>query len=120
MSTEFYWVALALVTIVSSARISRLATFDAFPPALWVRRKYLAATDSHPDWGLLALCGYCFSFWSTALIVGTGYLAHVYGHPPDDLSGWALAWWLINGTLAASYAAAVFMKRDGDDSEGAL
>lgn len=117
VSSEFYWIVVALVVITASARLSRLVTFDAFPPALWLRRKYLARADN--DWGLLAICGYCFSFWATALIVALGDLAGVFDGKPV-VSWFTVAWWFAFGILGASYLAAMLMKRDGDDSEGAI
>lgn len=103
MSTEFYWIAVAVITIVSSARLTRLLTVDEFPPTKWLRNKYHAAVGD--DWGLLMFCGYCASFWITAGIA---------------LWGWAVdfdePWFLVNGILAASYLAAMTMARDGDEA----
>lgn len=117
MSTEFYWVAVVVTTILSTARLTRLAVYDKFPPVQWVRDKYLDATDGS-GWGLLALCGYCMSFWVTALVVLWGGAAHVYGHPPNPSGNYAsLAWWTVNGIFAMSYLAATYIANDGDDSE---
>lgn len=102
MST-FEWVAVAIVTILSSARLTRLLTIDKFPPIKWVRDKYEARTDGS-DWQLLTMCGYCMSFWTTLAVVLWGWL-----------SGFHEAWWVVNSILAAAYAAAVFMAHDGDD-----
>lgn len=115
MSVEFYWVAVALVTIVSASRLIRLAIRDDFPPVAWVRDKFIDTFDRTPrrrQWQLLAFCPYCASFWITGFVVVWGLLGHVYGHPPngDDLS--ALIWWGVNGTLAASYAASILMVHD--------
>lgn len=113
----FYWIAVAVVVVTASSRLTRVVTFDHFPPALWLRRRWLARHDS--DWGLLAVCGYCFSFWGTALVVSLGDLAGVFdGKPVVDW--FTPVWWLGFGTLGASYLAAMLMKRDGDDSEGAI
>lgn len=103
MSAEFYWIAVAVVTVVSASRITRLLTFDKFPPIVWLRDKYADATDG-TGWQLLAFCAYCASFWVTAVIVLWGWL-----------TDWQTAWWLVNGISAASYLAAVFMVHDGDD-----
>lgn len=113
MNAEFYWVAVVLTTIVSASRLTRLATFDEFPPVRWLRNKYAEATDGG-GWQLLAFCPYCAGFWITGLVVGWGMLAHVYGHPPNDSLA-AQVWWVINGVLAASYLAAILMVHDGDD-----
>ena len=122
MSIEFYWVAVALTTIVSAARLTRLATVDKFPPVKAIRTWYENKTDGS-DWQWLTLCGYCFSFWATALIVGWGYLSGVYGADPLAVEGVSEVrvdyniWWAFNATFAASYLAAVFMARDGSEGE---
>lgn len=118
MSTEFYWIAVAAVTVLSAARLTRLAVYDDFPPVKWLRNKYTESNDGS-DWSLLALCGFCASFWITALVVVTGLLADVYGdanEPVGDDAPWFLLWWIVNGTFAASYLAASYVARDGDDS----
>lgn len=106
--TEFEWVAVALVTIASAARITRLLTFDHFPPVKWLRTKYVVRTDGS-DWQMLALCGYCASFWVAAAVVAWGVL-----------TDFQPAWWIVNGVFAASYLAAILMSYDGDDSEGGI
>lgn len=118
MNNTLYWIAVAAVTIISSARLTRLAVYDDFPPVKWVRNKYQDRTDN-TDWQLLALCGYCASFWITAFVVVTGYFADVYG-PGDgnpERDGLFLAWWFLMGILSTSYLAAWFVANDGDDSE---
>lgn len=101
--TPFFWIAVALVVITSSARLTRLVTFDHLPPVKWLREKYAARTDGS-DWQLLAYCGYCASFWVTLIVVGWGYL-----------TDWQTAWWIVNGIFGASYLAAILMSRDGDE-----
>lgn len=114
MSNEFYLIAVAATTILAAARLTRLAVYDDFPPVRFVRDIYKVYTEES-DWSLLAMCGYCFSFWATLLVVLTGhFLGHVYGHPPNDVAG--LVWWIACGSLAASYLAAMFVANDGDGS----
>jgi hypothetical protein len=115
VSTEFYWLAVVITTIVSAARITRLATVDKFPPTAWVRHRYVAATVDN-DWKWLVLCGYCFSFWATGAVLVWGLLAHVYGHPPNG-DGAAQVWWAVNGIFAVSYLAGILMANDGDDGD---
>lgn len=106
---SLYWAAVALVTITSAARITRLVTVDKFPPIKWARDKFEDATDGS-GWQMLTLCGYCFSFWAALAVVLSGYY-----------SDWHELWWLINGTFGASYLAAILMAFDGDtndDSDG--
>lgn len=117
MSPEFYWIAVAVVTVLSAARLTRLATWDKFPPVLAVRNAYADWTDKterRRGWQVLAFCGYCFSFWATLAVVVWASLAGVLDGESNE---WTRAWWIGNGILAASYAAAVFMANDGDDGE---
>lgn len=102
----FYWVMIAAVTITSASRLTRLLTFDKFPPVQWLRFKYADLTDGS-GWQLLAFCGYCASFWATAAVVAWGYLVE-----------FDTAWWLVNGTLGGSYLAAILMAFDGDGDDG--
>lgn len=101
----FYWIAVAAVAITSSARLTRLATYDHLPPVKWLRNKYADLTDGS-DWQLLAFCGYCASFWITAAVALWGYFTDF--HEP---------WWVINGIFGASYLAAILMAHDGDDGD---
>lgn len=103
--TEFEWVAVAIVFVTSTARITRLITWDHYPPSIWLRIKWDTITHDGP-WSLLAHCGYCFSFWAGAAVLAWGYF-----------TDWQTAWWLVNGALGGSYLAAILMANDGDDSE---
>ena len=101
--TNFEWIAVAVVTVMSAARLTRLATFDSFPPVAWLRDKYADATDG-TKWQILAFCPYCASFWITLAVVLSGYYSDFHE-----------AWWLINSILGASYLAAIVQVHDGDD-----
>lgn len=101
--SNFEWVAVAIVTIVSSARITRLVVWDSYPPSVWLRSKWDALTKDG-DWSLLAHCGYCFGMYAAGFTVLTGYF-----------SDWHPIWWIFNGWLTASYGAAIVMSYDGDD-----
>lgn len=101
--SPYEWVAVALVTITSASRITRLATYDAFPPVMWIRNQWDRLTKDG-TWSLLAHCGYCASFWITLGVVGAGVL-----------SDWHEAWWFVNGVFGASYLAAILMANDGED-----
>src|SRR6478735_12639597 len=104
MSTEFYWIALALVLITSTARLTRLITWDHFPPIKWLRDKYADWTDGS-SWQLLGFCGYCASFWLLLIVVALGVWAGAFTPVESfsDLNNWALAWWLVNLVFGFSY-----------------
>lgn len=125
MNVEFYWVAFAVVTIMSSARLTRLATWDHFPPVKAMREKFAEwtdTTDRRRGWQILAYCGYCFSFWATLVVVlwadAAGVLdgETVWGSSGDTAQP---IWWIVNGVLGGSYLAAIVMANDGDDGEAA-
>lgn len=117
MSTEFYWVAVTLTTIISASRFTRLATVDKFPPVKAMRDWYEEKTDGS-GWQWLTLCGYCFSFWATWPIVMWGLFAGVYSSDYPQVTPVAgVVWWIFNGIMAATYLAGVFMAYDGSDGE---
>lgn len=112
---EFYWIAVVLATVMGASRLTRLATWDKFPPVVWLRDKYAEATDGN-GWQLLAFCGYCASFWITTIVVMWGWFAGVYDGAFDDTTA-EKVWWLLYFILGASYAAAIVMANDGDDGD---
>jgi hypothetical protein len=114
MNTEFYWIAVAAVTVISAARITRLLSVDKFPPIKYLRDWYENATDGS-DWSLLTICVYCMSFWVTLGVTLWGLLAHVYGHPPNQVSG--NVWWAVNGIFAAAYLAGLFVALDKGEGD---
>lgn len=104
---QFYWIAVAVVTVVSASRITRLLTYDDFPPIKYLREKYQDATDGRLiGWQPLSYCPYCLSPYVTALVVLWGWL-----------TDWQTAWWVFNGISAASYLAAILMVLDADEDE---
>jgi hypothetical protein len=108
MST-FHQIAIAIIIVISSARLTRIGVYDGFPPVKWVRDKVFDWTDKNDrrrGWQAITWCSYCFSFWPTLVVVLSGYY-----------SNWHLAWWIINGSLAASYLAAIFVVKDREPSD---
>jgi hypothetical protein len=105
-----FWVAVAVVTVMSAARLTRLVTQDVYPPAKRAREAYIRrvihANSRHPrvdvDWSELVRCPYCAAPYITAAVVAWG-----------ALTDWHTPWWVVNGVLAAAYAAAIVVERDG-------
>ena len=97
---ELATVAAASVGVVAAARLTRLVTKDHWPPMSWARRKYVELT-ADSEWSVLAECPFCVAPYVVAA----------------DLA-WALRsdlgkqWWVVNGWLAASYAASWIVVRD--------
>lgn len=115
MSPEFYWIAVVATTILSAARLARLAVIDKFPPVKRVREWYETKTDGS-DWQWLTMCAFCMAPWVMIFVLGTGLSAGVYGPSPDTFGLDNLdftIWWLFNGWLAMSYLAASYVARDG-------
>lgn len=110
MSTEFYWIAIAFVTVLSAARLTRLAVADDFPPVKFFRDRiydFLDRTDRRRQWQIITWCGYCAAFWLTAPVVAWGYL-----------TDWQTAWWLFNGAMGGSYIASLIVVNDKDEHVG--
>lgn len=99
------WIAATIVIVLSSARITRLLTYDKFPPIWWLRTKYEDLTDGS-GWQRIAYCPYCMSFWVTAAVLLSGYY-----------TDWHRAWWLTNAVFGLSYVSAMIMVHDGDDED---
>jgi hypothetical protein len=97
---ELVVAAAASVGVVAAARLTRLVTKDHWPPMSWARRKYVEMTKG-TEWSVLAECPFCVAPYVVAA----------------DLT-WALRsdldkkWWVVNGWLAASYAASWIVVRD--------
>jgi hypothetical protein len=101
--TTFEWVAVAVVAVTSAARITRLVTWDKYPPSMWFRNLWRKVTKDG-DWSILVECGYCFGVWAAGGVVLWGYLVD-----------FDTAWFLFNGWMGASYLAAIMVAFDGDD-----
>jgi hypothetical protein len=92
--------AAASVGVVAAARLTRLVTKDHWPPMAYVRNKYVELTEG-TEWSVLAECPFCVAPYVVAA----------------DLA-WAMQsqldtkWWVVNGWLAASYAASLIVVRD--------
>jgi len=97
------WILVGLMTLVSSARITRLVVFDTWPPVQWVRDTWDRFTATS-GWNPLLHCPACFSVWAATGVVLWGYF-----------TDWGTPWWIINGVLAAAYAAQYVVVYDGLD-----
>lgn len=113
--TDLHWLAFAVVTVLSGARLTRLLTHDSFPPAVWLRDKWFDLTDRNDSlrkWQVLFFCPYCMSFWATGSVLLWGWWAMTSASGDHQT-----AWWLINGALGLAYVSAIMVVFDGDDSE---
>lgn len=93
---------LAMVTgVLASARLTRLAVQDDYPPVVWARARWRHLTHDG-GWAELVDCIYCAAPWVTLPVLLAGWLS--------DLGP---AWWLVCGWLAASYLASIVVAYDG-------
>lgn len=101
--TEIQWVFIALVTIFAGARWGRLLAFDHWPP-VEALRDFWDRHTARSGWNLLLHCAFCIPVWTVAAVVLAGYF-----------TSWHTIWWLVNGTMAAAYAASYVLIFDGSD-----
>ncbi len=105
----WYLVAAAVVAVLGVGRLTRVLTYDSFPPAAWVRDKWSAVTKDG-DWAILARCFWCASPWIMAVSllwfwVGTNVV-------------WVgVAWWVFWGWLGLAYLSAMVIARDDPHDE---
>lgn len=100
-------VILALATAAFGVgRLSRILTYDAYPPAMWLRRKWLdltrnRETNDNGPWGKLAICQWCATPWIMAICIAWGWFSSLH---------WS--WWVFWGWLALTYVASIIIARD--------
>ena len=97
-------VAVVLVLALGVGRLSRVITYDDFPPAVRVRIWWATLTKDGP-WAKLAMCQWCFTPWLMLFAIGWFFLGFV-------VLWIAWAWWIFWGWLAVSYLASLIIRRD--------
>ena len=97
------------------ARLTRLATSDAYPPAVWVRIKWLNLTRNG-KWSPLLTCPFCFAPYVALADLLWAVWAEPWSPNYDawSIHGW---WWFANTWLAVSYVAAMIVVRDEPPEE---
>ena len=104
-----------LIGTVAVARFTRLATSDAYPPAVWLRLKWLNLTRNG-KWSPLLTCPFCFAPYAAAADLAWAYSVDLTTWADLWSAGWW--WWAVNVWLAVSYAAAMIVVRDEPPEEG--
>jgi hypothetical protein len=102
-----------LIGSLAVARATRLITSDAYPPAVWLRTRWVNLTGSRSrlqDWAPLAECPFCFAPYAAAVDLAWLLCSGAAGDP--DIASWGGWWWIINAWAAVSYAAAMIVVRD--------
>lgn len=98
-----------LVLIIGVGRITRLITYDAFPPSIWWRITWAGWTalpnGENGPWTKLFTCFWCLSPWLTLLGGAAFFLTFA--------AVWfAWVWWLFLSWMALSYLVAMLVARD--------
>lgn len=83
------WVVAFLVLSIGVARLGRLITYDDYPPAEWLRLKWLTLVGD--KWGKLMTCPWCMNPYLVAVGMAWGYASDLH---------WT--WWAFWGWLAIS------------------
>lgn len=98
-------VAAAIVGVLACGRMVRLITADKWPPVVAFRIWWDSKTerDDGEGWNLLFHCLWCLAPWVVAADLAWALLS--------DLQ---VAWWIVNGWLAASYATSWVVYHDED------
>jgi hypothetical protein len=109
-----WWVLIPaiIVAVIGVGRLTRVITYDDFPPAVAFRIWWSRITKDGP-WAKLVHCAWCLSPWIMAIAVGW-YLIGAF------FASWLLiAWWIFWGWLTLSYLAAqyVFFDEGKPDAE---
>lgn len=98
-------VAAVLVAVVGVGRVTRLVTFDDYPPTVAIRSWWNRITTGN-GWGKLLYCLWCFSPWAMLVCLGWFFAGLFWVQ-------WLLiAWWIFWGWMALSYLAAILVRRD--------
>jgi hypothetical protein len=101
-----WWQAIlaVIVGVVGAARLTRVVTYDDFPPAMWWRIKWAEITHDGP-WAKLFTCSWCLAWYIVLVMMGTFLLTFVWV--------WAAwLWWIFWGSLAMAYLASMWVYWD--------
>lgn len=91
---------IGLVAILGTARLTRLGTEDSFPPAAWLRDKWISTFNSS-KWADLAVCGFCQGTWWALATVATGWFTDFH-----------IIWLLFYTWMSLAYVAPMIVARD--------
>jgi hypothetical protein len=103
-------IAAVAVAVLGVGRFVRVAIYDAFPPAVWLRIQWDTLTDSPrrprlQSWNKLMHCPWCLTPWVMLACIGWFFAGL-------EVAWIAWVWWLFWGWLALSYVATMIYLRD--------
>lgn len=99
--------------VVAAARATRLVTSDKYPPAMWVRARWIRLTNDGP-WAALVECPFCASPYIVAVTLAVAVAGGVWSPDLGTVAGW---WWVLAVWAAGSYLAAMLVVRDEPPAE---
>lgn len=103
-----------LVIVLGVGRLSRVVTWDSYPPAIAIRERWLHLTGEYIEetkawepgpWTKLLTCFWCFTPW-LMLLAGGWFVLGLY------VVWVAWIWWAFWSWLALSYVASMILARD--------
>lgn len=103
LSEVYLHVAATAVGVVSAARLTRLVVADTFPPSVAFRIWFEKVTKDG-GWSKLVSCPWCAAPYISGIVLAWAVLSDLH-----------LTWWLFNGWMAGSYAAAYLVFHDEDE-----
>jgi len=91
------------VAVLGVGRLSRILTYDDFPPAMAIRDWWTGLAPY--AWRKLVTCYWCATPWIMLACIGW-FAAGLW------VEWIAYAWWIFWGWLALSYASSIIIARD--------
>lgn len=91
-----------LVAWFGTARLTRIATYDDYPPAEWLRTRWIALVGE--KWGKLATCIWCGQPYIVLICMGWAYWSDFAWH-----------WWAFWAWMALSQAGSTLLSYDEPD-----
>ena len=96
-------VAAVITAVLGVGRLTRVITYEDYPPSVWFRTWWQGITK-YGGWSKLATCLWCASPYIAAICVVWGVFTLN--------TGWAWTWWGFWGTLSIAYLSAMVLVRD--------
>lgn len=97
--------AAVLVAIVGVGRVTRLVTYDDYPPTVAIRSWWNRLTHGN-GWSKLAFCLWCFSPWAMLFCLAWFFVGLLW------VPWLVIAWWFFWGWMALSYLSAILVRHD--------
>ena len=89
-----------LTAVLGVGRLTRLITYDDYPPTIWLRIRWATVTRDS-GWSKLATCFWCAAPWLMLPCMAWGVFTSFH---------WT--WWAFWGWLALSYVVSMVVARD--------